>query len=131
MAVTRRSTPPFDRLHFNTDAPVSIKSIFYVPQSHMEKWGMARQDCGVNLYCRKVLIQARCDNLLPEWMRFIKGVVDSEDLPLNISRETMQAPHHAAAPRRCHTPMPRPLKMVTTAHHSSPRSHRSHRPLPT
>jgi HSP90 family molecular chaperone len=56
----------------------------------MEKWGMARQDRGVHLYSRKVLIQSRCETLLPEWMRFLKGVVDSEDLPLNISRETMQ-----------------------------------------
>jgi len=77
-------------LHFAADAPVSIRALFYVPQSHMEKWGMARQDVGVHLYSRKVLIQSRCDTLLPEWMRFFKGVVDSEDLPLNISRETMQ-----------------------------------------
>jgi TNF receptor-associated protein 1 len=56
----------------------------------MEKWGMARQDFGVHLYSRKVLIQSRCEGLLPEWMRFLKGVVDSEDIPLNISRETMQ-----------------------------------------
>jgi len=77
-------------LHFAADAPVSIRALFYVPQSHMEKWGMARQDVGVHLYSRKVLIQSRCEGLLPEWMRFFKGVVDSEDLPLNISRETMQ-----------------------------------------
>jgi len=77
-------------LHFAADAPVSIRALFYVPQSHMEKWGMARQDFGVHLYSRKVLIQSRCENLLPEWMRFFKGVVDSEDLPLNISRESMQ-----------------------------------------
>ena len=77
-------------LHFAADAPVSIRALFYVPQSHMEKWGMARQDSGVHLYSRKVLIQSRCETLLPEWMRFLKGVVDSEDLPLNISRESMQ-----------------------------------------
>jgi len=77
-------------LHFNTDAPIAINSILYVPQTHVEKWGMARQDAGVHLYSRKVLIQSKCEALLPEWMRFLKGVVDSEDLPLNISRETMQ-----------------------------------------
>jgi len=77
-------------LHYTADAPVAIKSIFYVPQSHMEKWGMARQDAGVSLYSRKVLIEPKCDKLLPEWLRFVKGVVDSEDLPLNISRESMQ-----------------------------------------
>ena len=77
-------------LHFRADAPVDIKAIFYVPQTHMEKWGMARQEPGVHLYSRKVLIQPRAEKLLPEWMRFLKGVVDSEDLPLNISRESMQ-----------------------------------------
>ena len=47
---------------------------------------MARQESGVHLYCRKVLIQSKCETLLPEWMRFFRGVVDSEDIPLNISR---------------------------------------------
>src|SRR5450756_803489 len=51
---------------------------------------MGRMDSEVNLYCRKVLIQAKAKGLFPEWLRFLKGVVDSEDLPLNISRETMQ-----------------------------------------
>jgi len=77
-------------LHFQADSPLAINALFYVPQTHMEKWGMARQEVGVHLYSRKVLIQNRCETLLPEWMRFFKGVVDSEDLPLNISRETMQ-----------------------------------------
>ena len=51
---------------------------------------MGRVDSEVNLYCRKVLIQAKAKGIFPEWLRFLKGVVDSEDLPLNISRETMQ-----------------------------------------
>lgn len=83
-------TDPRFTLHFAADAPVSIKAIFYVPNSHMEKYGMARQDPGVSLYSRKVLIESKTDKLLPDWMRFLKGVVDSEDLPLNISRESMQ-----------------------------------------
>lgn len=81
---------PFFRMHFRTDAPIEIKALFYFPERHMEKYGMGRSDPGVSLYCRKVLIQAKCASILPEWLRFLKGVVDSEDIPLNISRENMQ-----------------------------------------
>jgi len=78
------------RYHFTADAPLQIASILFVPQDNPEKFGMQRAEPSVSLYCRKVLIDARPKDLLPEWLRFMKGVVDSEDLPLNISRETMQ-----------------------------------------
>lgn len=81
---------PRYRLHFTADAPLSIRSLLFVPHSNFEKLGMSRLEPGVNLHCRKVLIQAHSKDLLPDWLRFLKGVVDSEDLPLNISRETMQ-----------------------------------------
>jgi HSP90 family molecular chaperone len=82
-------TPPM-RLHFNTDVPIAINALFYIPERHMEKFGMGRMDPGVSLYSRKVLISPKSKLILPEWLRFIKGVVDSEDIPLNISRENMQ-----------------------------------------
>ncbi len=81
---------PLYRLHFTADAPLAIKSLLFVPPRNFESMGMGRIDSEVNLYCRKVLIQAKAKGLFPEWLRFLKGVVDSEDLPLNISRETMQ-----------------------------------------
>ena len=81
---------PLFRLHFSADAPLAIQSLLFVPQRNFETLGMGRMDLGVNLYCRKVLIQAKADGLFPGWLRFLKGVVDSEDIPLNISRETMQ-----------------------------------------
>ena len=81
---------PLFRLHFSADAPLAIQSVLFVPQRNFESMGMGRIDSEVNLYCRKVLIQAKAKGLFPEWLRFLKGVVDSEDLPLNISRETMQ-----------------------------------------
>jgi TNF receptor-associated protein 1 len=81
---------PLFRLHFTADAPLAIQALLFVPQRNFETLGMGRLDSEVNLYCRKVLIQAKAKGLFPEWLRFLKGVVDSEDLPLNISRETMQ-----------------------------------------
>ncbi len=81
---------PSLRLHFSADAPLSINALLFVPQENTEKMGLSRLEPAVSLYCRKVLIDAAPKDLLPEWLRFLKGVVDSEDLPLNISRETMQ-----------------------------------------
>src|SRR6185436_86855 len=81
---------PLYRLHFNADAPLSIQSLMFVPSRNFETLGMARTESEVNLYCRKILIEPKAKELFPEWLRFLKGVVDSEDLPLNISRETMQ-----------------------------------------
>jgi TNF receptor-associated protein 1 len=81
---------PLLRLHFNADAPIAIQSLLYVPGKNWESMGVGRIESEVNLYCRKILIQAKAKGLFPEWLRFLKGVVDSEDLPLNISRETMQ-----------------------------------------
>ena len=81
---------PLLRLHFTADAPLAIQALLFVPGKNFESLGMGRIDSEVNLYCRKVLIQAKAKGLFPDWLRFLKGVVDSEDLPLNISRETMQ-----------------------------------------
>lgn len=83
-------TDPLLRLHFTADAPIAIQSLLFVPARNFEVLGLGRTEPEVNLYCRKVLIQARAKGLFPEWLRFLRGVVDSEDLPLNISRETMQ-----------------------------------------
>ncbi|MBZ0265933.1 molecular chaperone HtpG [bacterium] len=81
---------PTFTFHFNADVPLEIRSILYVPDSNMEKFHFGRMEPGVHLYCRKVLIQQQAEKLLPEYLRFLRGVVDSSDLPLNISRETMQ-----------------------------------------
>lgn len=81
---------PRHRLHFSADAPLAINCLLFVPQENQEKLGLGRIDPGVSLYCRKILIDSEPKELLPDWLRFLKGVIDSEDLPLNISRETMQ-----------------------------------------
>lgn len=77
-------------LHFSADAPLEINALIYAPTENMEGFGFGRMEPGVGLYCRKVLIDSEPKNLLPDWLRFVRGVVDSADLPLNISRESMQ-----------------------------------------
>lgn len=81
---------PMCHLHFTADAPLDIKALLYVPKFNLEQAGFGRFEHGVNLYCKKILIQHHSEHILPEWLRFLKGVIDSEELPLNISRETMQ-----------------------------------------
>ncbi|TNV71581.1 hypothetical protein FGO68_gene1453 [Halteria grandinella] len=78
------------KLHYSTDAPLSIKALLYIPSAHMEKYGMQMEDFDISLYCKKILIKKNCRELLPHFLRFVKGVVDCEDLPLNISREAYQ-----------------------------------------
>ena len=77
--------------HFRTDAPMDIRALLYVPESRPGLFETSREgDAGVALYCRKVLIKSKTENIVPKWMRFVKGVVDSEDIPLNLSREILQ-----------------------------------------
>lgn len=82
---------PAYRLHFSADAPLAINALLFAPSENPERMGFGNKtEPGVALYSRKVLIDPSPKELLPEWMRFMKGVVDSADIPLNISRETMQ-----------------------------------------
>lgn len=82
---------PETYLHLASDAPVQFNSIMYIPKSNPEVYGWIKTEPGIDLYSKKVLIQKGCGDIMPEYFRFIKGVVDSEDIPLNISRETIQS----------------------------------------
>ncbi|NXH14524.1 TRAP1 protein, partial [Bucco capensis] len=78
-------------LHYKTDAPLNIRSIFYVPQQKPSMFDISRElGSSVALYSRKILIQTKAADILPKWLRFLRGVVDSEDIPLNLSRELLQ-----------------------------------------
>jgi len=81
---------PETYIHLSSDAPVQFNSIMYVPKTNVEIYGWIKSDPGIDLYSKKILIQKGCSDILPEYFRFIKGVVDSEEIPLNISRETIQ-----------------------------------------
>nr|XP_022908396.1 heat shock protein 75 kDa, mitochondrial [Onthophagus taurus] len=78
-------------LHYNADVPISIHALLYFPEGKPGLFEMSREtETGVALYSKKILIRNRTDNILPKWLRFVKGVVDSEDIPLNLSRELLQ-----------------------------------------
>lgn len=81
---------PLGRIHFAADAPISIAALLFIPAKNIENLGLGRSENEVHLYCRRILIEQRSKKLFPEWLRFLKGVVDSEDFPLNISRESLQ-----------------------------------------
>lgn len=81
---------PMDIIHKSVDAPIQFHSLLFIPKKNFDFFGMNREDYGLDLYVRRVLIQHKNKDLLPEYLNFVKGVVDSEDLPLNISRETLQ-----------------------------------------
>lgn len=82
---------PLLHIHLSTDVPVDLHAILFVP-THRERGLIERRIEGkIKLYSRKVLIQEDSKNLLPNHFRFIEGVVDSEDLPLNVSRESVQS----------------------------------------
>ena len=81
---------PLSYMHFSADAPIVLNSVLFIPEENPEAMGFGRCEPMVSLYCHKVLIDSTPEKLLPEWLRFLAGVVDSEDLPLNISREMLQ-----------------------------------------
>jgi HSP90 family molecular chaperone len=82
---------PLLHTHIITDAPVQLYALLYVPGKNDRGMFSLRKEDGLKLYSRNILIDEYNKDLLPEHLRFVQGVVDSEDLPLNVSRETVQA----------------------------------------
>ena len=81
---------PLCHIHVSADAPVEVRSILFIPQSSDQAMFSRLTDYGLKLYSRKILIQENNKDLLPEYLRFVEGVVDSADIPLNVARETVQ-----------------------------------------
>ncbi|MCG8345079.1 MAG: molecular chaperone HtpG [Chlorobiales bacterium] len=84
---------PLDYLHLSLEGVVSFKALLFLPKEapmDMLYQQGALENHGPQLYVRKVMIQHECKELLPEYLRFVKGVVETEDLPLNVSREVVQ-----------------------------------------
>lgn len=81
---------PLKTIHFNVDGMISYRSILYIPSDMPYDFYTQDYEKGLELYSSGVLIMEKCSELLPDYFSFVKGVVDSEDLSLNISREMLQ-----------------------------------------
>ena len=82
---------PLHRIHMRADVPLQFYALLYIPGSGEMNMLSPRREPGLKLYARKVLIEEFNKDLLPEYLHFVQGVVDSEDLPLNVSRESVAA----------------------------------------
>ena len=81
---------PWLRLHFKVEGVIEYSGLLYLPSTKPFDLFQPERKHGVKLYVRRVFITDDCEGLVPPYLRFLRGVIDSEDLPLNISRETLQ-----------------------------------------
>lgn len=81
---------PLDVLHFNIEGNVNYNALLYIPSHAPYNYYSKEYEKGLQLYTNGVLIMDKCSELLPDYFSFVRGVIDTEDIPLNISRETLQ-----------------------------------------
>lgn len=89
--LSHRSTEkPLWHLHLAADSPLQFQAILYCPATNFELLGFGRMEHGLHLCAKRILVQSDNQDLLPDYLHFLYGLVDSADLPLNVSRETLQ-----------------------------------------
>jgi len=89
--ITNDTEPPLGHIHLSIEGPINFKALLFIPTTQPNMFFKYNIDKTLQLYSNKIFIQDDCQELLPEYLRFVKGIVDTEDLPLNISREMIQS----------------------------------------
>jgi molecular chaperone HtpG len=92
--IAHQSDDAMTWMHLSADVPLQFNSLLYVPKTNMEFMGYEAHDEGIGLFVRRVMVDAHEKEILPKYLRFVRGVLESDDLPLNISRETLQENPH-------------------------------------
>jgi molecular chaperone HtpG len=88
--VTSDWADPLETIHYKAEGTQEFSSLLYIPSTVPFDYNQRDMKFGLNLYVKRVFITANCEELIPQYLRFMKGIVDSNDLPLNISRELIQ-----------------------------------------
>ena len=88
--VTNDWNEPLDRIHYKAEGTQEFSALLYLPSAVPFDYNQRDMKYGPSLYVKRVFITDNCEDLVPQYLRFIKGVVDSNDLPLNVSRELIQ-----------------------------------------
>jgi molecular chaperone HtpG len=93
-------TDPFKTIHFRAEGTFEYEALLYVPANAPSDLFYVGAETGLRLFARRVMIMEKCADLLPSYLRFMKGVVDASDLPLNISRQRLQQDRHISLIRK-------------------------------
>ena len=98
--LTHDAEPPAKVLHFSLEGKSEFRALLFIPAGKPFGFDYDEPTAGLKLYVQRVLIMEKCEQLLPTYLRFVKGVVDSSDLPLNVSRELLQQNPHLETIRK-------------------------------
>jgi molecular chaperone HtpG len=93
-------TEPFKTVSLKAEGTIEYQALLFIPSQAPHDLFYHGSQSGLRLYAKRVMVMENCENLLPRYLRFIKGVVDSADLPLNISRQTLQQDRHITQIRK-------------------------------